>query len=162
MSPLLRATPNCWICGRPAELESCKIDEHGQPMHEDCYIAKLALDRETRSNSGHMGRVRHSWREAFLSVLDESDPDKLPGRIENAITALERRYAEWGCDPGTPAELNTIQKALSALGRLMNEERVTCWDAPPLREAREISDATRHNLANELKHVQHLFVVLRT
>jgi hypothetical protein len=42
MTPLLRATPNCWICGRPAELESCKIDERGQPVHEDCYVARLA------------------------------------------------------------------------------------------------------------------------
>jgi hypothetical protein len=42
MTPLLRATPNCWICGRPMELESCKFDEHGQPVHEDCYVAKLA------------------------------------------------------------------------------------------------------------------------
>ena len=44
MTPLLRATPNCWICGRPAELENCKIDEHGQPMHEHCYVAKLVSD----------------------------------------------------------------------------------------------------------------------
>ena len=49
MAPLLRATLTCWICGKPVEVESCKIDEHGQAMHEDCYIAKLALDRETRS-----------------------------------------------------------------------------------------------------------------
>jgi len=46
MAPLLRATPNCWICGKPVELESCKFDEHGQPVHEDCYVAKLILDRK--------------------------------------------------------------------------------------------------------------------
>jgi hypothetical protein len=45
MTPLLRATPTCWICGKPVQLESCKIDEHGLPVHEDCYIAKLALDK---------------------------------------------------------------------------------------------------------------------
>ena len=49
MPPLLRATPNCWICRKPVELESCKIDEHGQAVHEDCYLAKLALDMETSS-----------------------------------------------------------------------------------------------------------------
>jgi hypothetical protein len=26
----------------PVQLESCKIDERGQPVHEDCYVAKLA------------------------------------------------------------------------------------------------------------------------
>jgi len=45
MAPLLRATPNCWICGRPVQLESYKIEEHGQPVHEDCYIAKRAPDK---------------------------------------------------------------------------------------------------------------------
>jgi len=108
-----------------------------------------------------MGRVRHSWREAFLSVLDESDPDKLPGRIEYAITALERRYAEWGSDPGTPAELTAIQKALSAFARLMDEDLARYVD-PPLTAAQEISDATRHNLANELGHIRRLFLVLRS
>ena len=42
-------------------------------------------------------------------------------RILNTITALERRFAEWGSDPGTPAELKAMRKALSALERLMNE-----------------------------------------
>jgi len=49
MAPLLRATPNCWICGKPVQLEGCKIDEHGQPVHEDCSTAKLALDKRTGS-----------------------------------------------------------------------------------------------------------------
>jgi hypothetical protein len=111
--------------------------------------------------SPSLGRLRHSWREAFLSALDESDPDELPGRIEYAIITLERRYAEWGSDPGTSAELNAIQKALSALGRLMNEELVTCQDAPP-RKGQEISDGTRQNLASELGHIRHLFLVLRS
>jgi hypothetical protein len=106
-------------------------------------------------------RIRHSWREAFLSALDESDPDELPGRIEYAIITLERRHAEWGSDPGTSAELNAIQKALSTLGRLMNEELATYQDAP-LRKKQEISDAMRHNLASELGHIRHLFLVLRS
>lgn len=44
MTPLLRATPNCSICGMPVQLESCKFDERGQPVHEDCYVAKLVSD----------------------------------------------------------------------------------------------------------------------
>jgi hypothetical protein len=35
--------PECWICGNKVSLEKCKIDEHGQPVHEDCYIAKIAF-----------------------------------------------------------------------------------------------------------------------
>jgi hypothetical protein len=44
MTPLLRATPYCCICGMPVRLESCKFDERGQPVHEDCYVAKLTPD----------------------------------------------------------------------------------------------------------------------
>jgi hypothetical protein len=44
MSPLLRAVPNCWICGKPVRLEKCKIDEHGQAVHENCYATRLKLE----------------------------------------------------------------------------------------------------------------------
>jgi hypothetical protein len=68
-----------------------------------------------------MGRVPHSWREAYASALRESDPSKLIGRIEYAITAIERRHSEWGTEPGTPAELTAIQTCISALVRLMKQ-----------------------------------------
>lgn len=29
----------CWICDRTVSLETCKIDEHGNAMHEECYLA---------------------------------------------------------------------------------------------------------------------------
>jgi hypothetical protein len=32
------------MCGMPVQLESCKFDERGQPVHEDCYVAKLVSD----------------------------------------------------------------------------------------------------------------------
>ena len=44
MTPLLRATPYCCICGMPVQLSSCKFDERGQPVHEDCYVVKLPPD----------------------------------------------------------------------------------------------------------------------
>jgi len=108
-----------------------------------------------------MGRVRHSWREACVAALIEPDPGKLLGRIEYAITALERRYGEWGSDPGTPAELIAIHKSLSALERRMNETLARNGDAPR-RKVGEISGAAQHTLANELGHVRHLFLLLRS
>jgi hypothetical protein len=37
----------CFICNLPCPLETCKIDEAGQPIHEKCYLAHLieAYDR---------------------------------------------------------------------------------------------------------------------
>jgi len=41
----IRSLPRtCWICGKAVKLEDCKVDEHGLPVHEDCYVAKLALN----------------------------------------------------------------------------------------------------------------------
>ena len=62
-----------------------------------------------------MGHTRYAWHEIYVSALRESDPTKLIARIETAIEAIERRRAEWGTDPGAPAELKAIRKAIAAL-----------------------------------------------
>jgi hypothetical protein len=108
-----------------------------------------------------MRRVRHSWREACASALKESDTTQLLSRIDDVITALERRYAEWGIAPGTPAELNAIRKSLANIERLMSDKLATHGEAP-LKKAGETSDATQRSLASELVHVRHLFLVLRS
>ena len=71
-----------------------------------------------------MRRVPHSWREAYELALTEPDPSKLIGRIQYSLNVLERRYSEWGIDPGTPAELIAIRKCISALQRLMKQEHL--------------------------------------
>ena len=43
IKPTLEPTRMCWICGRSISLESCKVDEHGNAVHEECYAAKVAL-----------------------------------------------------------------------------------------------------------------------
>jgi len=32
---------SCAICKMPVELEYCKIDEDGEPVHEGCYVARV-------------------------------------------------------------------------------------------------------------------------
>lgn len=68
--------------------------------------------------------VPHFWHEAYASALSESDSGELIGRIEYAISAIERRFSEWGTHPGSPAELKAIQKCTSALKRLMKPEQL--------------------------------------
>ena len=41
----------CWICGSRVPLENCKIDEHGQAVHEDCYLAKMVLQNSNTPQS---------------------------------------------------------------------------------------------------------------
>jgi hypothetical protein len=31
----------CSICFQPIRLETTKTDEHGKPMHEDCYVSQV-------------------------------------------------------------------------------------------------------------------------
>jgi hypothetical protein len=60
MTPLLRATPCCCICGMPVQLSSCKFDERGQPVHEGCYVAKLLLDSKGDRNPPFPSRYKTS------------------------------------------------------------------------------------------------------
>ena len=38
----------CWICGHAVDLETCKTDEYGMAVHENCYVLKLALAKESK------------------------------------------------------------------------------------------------------------------
>ncbi len=35
----------CWICGKAVPLEDCKIDEHRLAVHENCYVARVQLEK---------------------------------------------------------------------------------------------------------------------
>jgi predicted component of type VI protein secretion system len=42
LQPVLRASFACAICSKPIPLEDSKVSEDGLPIHEECYVAKLA------------------------------------------------------------------------------------------------------------------------
>ena len=37
----------CWMCGQALDLKTCKTDEHGMTVHENCYVLKVALEKES-------------------------------------------------------------------------------------------------------------------
>jgi hypothetical protein len=39
--------PTCSICSRPVPLETCKTDETGTAVHEECYVLTLKQNRAT-------------------------------------------------------------------------------------------------------------------
>jgi len=43
MAFLQKLVHECWICGYEVSLEECKIDEHGQAVHQECYLVALAV-----------------------------------------------------------------------------------------------------------------------
>ena len=72
---------------------------------------------------GHvMGHASYAWREVCASALRESDPKKLVACLERAITAIERRYAEWEISPGTSNELRAIRNTISGLETVLREK----------------------------------------
>jgi len=39
--PGSKTLPTCPVCNERVELETCKTDEHGHAIHEECYVAML-------------------------------------------------------------------------------------------------------------------------
>ncbi len=44
-----KITVNCSMCGKPVALEECKSDDHGHPVHEDCYVAEVVVAAQKKS-----------------------------------------------------------------------------------------------------------------
>ena len=44
-APTTQSPVECDICASLLSLEDSKVNEDGQPIHEECYVAKLTLDR---------------------------------------------------------------------------------------------------------------------
>jgi hypothetical protein len=36
-----RWVPTCALCNKPVQLETCKTDECGKAIHQECYIGKV-------------------------------------------------------------------------------------------------------------------------
>jgi hypothetical protein len=47
--------PICVICGSPVEIETSKTDSNAEPVHEECYVAKVAARKTTTNeNDNHV------------------------------------------------------------------------------------------------------------
>jgi hypothetical protein len=52
------ASPACWVCGNPVELEECNTDEEGRAVHEQCYVEKVKRESEDGRPWNHAGLSR--------------------------------------------------------------------------------------------------------
>jgi hypothetical protein len=46
-----RWRPQCVICRESVKLEESKVDEHGQAIHEECYVSKLVGKKTTQKTA---------------------------------------------------------------------------------------------------------------
>jgi hypothetical protein len=52
---MARSTPlqfKCSICDMPLDLRTCKTDDHGQAVHEECYVLKEQLKGASKTHFG--------------------------------------------------------------------------------------------------------------
>jgi hypothetical protein len=40
-TPSTGSTQFCWICGKPVEPKTAATDNHGNAVHQDCYVSKM-------------------------------------------------------------------------------------------------------------------------
>ena len=109
-----------------------------------------------------MRRENYACREVCALALRESDPKKLITRIEHAIAAIERRYAEWASNPGTPDELRLIRQTISHLEELLQEKLLTNRSVDVRISAAPTADSAEKGIATEFdRHIKRL-VFLRS
>jgi hypothetical protein len=41
----------CWICGKAVDLNNCKTDERGLPVHESCYVARTVKSEPPQASN---------------------------------------------------------------------------------------------------------------
>jgi hypothetical protein len=104
-----------------------------------------------------MQRANFAWREVCALALRESDPKKLIMRLEHAMAAIERRYAEWASNPGTPDELRLIRQTISHLERLLQDKVLTNGSVDVRRSAPPTADSAEKGIATEFdRHIKRL------
>ena len=109
-----------------------------------------------------MRRENYAWREVCALALRESDPKKLITRIEHAIAAIERRYAEWAGNPGTPDELRLIRQTISHLEGLLQEKLLTNRSVDVRMSAAPTADSAEKGIATEFDRHTKRLVFLRS
>lgn len=83
------STRFCWVCGRAISLDNCKLDEHGNAVHSECYDMRQKLKQ-----AGSLNEIRkqgHRLRFAGWAVHRAASADKL----EIETQADEKNFYVW-------------------------------------------------------------------
>jgi len=68
----------CWICNKPVRITDCKFDEWGNPVHEECSVARIALriasDNPTVQEQTKYSKDNERHLKNLLVRLEEKHP----------------------------------------------------------------------------------------
>ncbi len=85
----------CSICTRPLKLETCKVDELGQAVHEGCYLLKISLKlaRGQPNLRNHIAEVtaENPLQRAIVEFLDSASTASAPIFCRDCGSAVEYR-----------------------------------------------------------------------
>ena len=107
--PVPRSTqwlPSCRICNDPVLLETSKTDEHGQAVHEDCYVLNLWLKAEFLIAGGSVpgSANRHATCQPCEATMAEDRDSPISRQLAVLATMFMQRakhvswHKPWGVD----------------------------------------------------------------
>ena len=95
--------PTCRICNDPVLLETSKTDEHGQAVHEDCYVLNLSLNAEFLIAGGSVpgSANRHATYQPCEATMAEDRDSPISRQLAVLATMLMQRakHVSWHKQP---------------------------------------------------------------
>jgi hypothetical protein len=83
----------CSICNELVELETAKVDETGKPVHEECYVQKVILEKSVRPPPGASNAEDNGnpLSQAVVAFLDSATAQSITDSCPECGSQLEHR-----------------------------------------------------------------------
>jgi hypothetical protein len=88
------AFPVCSICNEPVELETTKVNEIGEPVHEECYVLQARLNRITTplvNSEEDVTAVESILPHAIIEFLNDASTHTATNQCPDCGSDLEYR-----------------------------------------------------------------------
>jgi hypothetical protein len=85
--------PTCSICNESVELETIRVNEIGEPVHEECYLQEIILKKaiEPPSETMNDDRIDNSLPRAIIKFLNSANVHSTTNRCPECGSLLEYR-----------------------------------------------------------------------
>jgi uncharacterized protein with PIN domain len=88
------AFPICSVCNEPIELRTTKLNETGEPIHEECYVLDHRLERDAivlASSEEDVSAVETIFPQAIIEFLNNASTHPVTNRCPDCGSDLEYR-----------------------------------------------------------------------
>jgi hypothetical protein len=83
--------PTCSICNESVELETIRVNEIGEPVHEECYLQEISLKKaiEPPSETVNDDRIDNSLPRAIIKFLNSANTRSTTNHCPECGSQLE-------------------------------------------------------------------------